>query len=593
MSLRQSSIKAPLVLYGLLLSLLYAIVAAGQVLGILRAYTPVAASLFTLAVMILGGWLYFRWIPASFSDSLSPDGTHERARLLDWIFYGAGTLVTVVAFVIPLIRWPLAEINEVDFWDAAGYHLPKAIELFRSGSAWDLSIPYGQYPFGFEALLSQGLALSGDTRLFGLIHALIAVFLLLTLWLLACRYSNLAPSLLFFVVSLLLVAGRVVQAGNPWWFLGYLLFSVGMNDVFLAAGLLAAILHAPVTFGREKPSLHPVGLAMASMLALSTKPNSVLVIVFLWVLALYAALKARPRESPQVLRRRALFAVLLIAPGLLWALRNLIVMKTFFTPGALLLGDFSIASNLTNPFFYRHIPRNLIGVTGLLLASALGTVWKRFPSWRFTVTFLILLVSFALTPVSGFFYSTDVPAQISWRLGLALLGFSFLALLSLLRPFLAHIYQATVTWAPTRRGLIVAVVVTTLTVLWQQRHMLETHPANERLLRDQFQQSVGVGGYASAYDFVHKNLRGAVIQVENGLPYYVYGPGFTNSPTTLSYPVGRPSLVPQLEPEYYLIFRTEWWLGGGSFPEELERSEWADSWALIYQDSEGRLYKRR
>ena len=126
---------------------------------------------------------------------------------------------------------------------------------------------------------------------------------------------------------------------------------------------------------------------------------------------------------------------------------------------------------------------------------------------------------------------------------------------------------------------------------------MEYTPQNTGILEDQFAQSVGVDGYYSAYDYVQRNIRNAVIQVENGLPIYLYGPGFTNTPTKLQYPVGAANLVEQSEPDYFVIFRTRWQEDPngvvGEFPDYLNVESWMEKWSLIYQDEQGRVYERK
>lgn len=209
--------KLPLAMYGLLIGLLYASVAAGQLLGLLGWYRAVPVYLFCAVAMPLLVWMYLRRADGSFFVSLrggdSPAETPQ--TWFDGALYACGALLLALLIVYPLARWPGSFFNQVDYWDAAAYHFPKAVELFRTGSAWDLSVPYGQYPFGFESLLAQALTITGDETLFGTVHALIALYLFFTLWFLARRYTNLPDSWLFFIAGALLVSGKIVHVGNP------------------------------------------------------------------------------------------------------------------------------------------------------------------------------------------------------------------------------------------------------------------------------------------------------------------------------------------------------------------------------------------
>jgi hypothetical protein len=78
------------------------------------------------------------------------------------------------------------------------YHLPKAAELVVNHSAWDFTIDYGEYPWGYESLIAFSLAISRSGMLIGLIHALIALLFALSLFFLAARFSKIPRGLLFF-----------------------------------------------------------------------------------------------------------------------------------------------------------------------------------------------------------------------------------------------------------------------------------------------------------------------------------------------------------------------------------------------------------
>ena len=119
-------------------------------------------------------------------------------------------------------------------------------------------------------------------------------------------------------------------------------------------------------------------------------------------------------------------------------------------------------------------------------------------------------------------------------------------------------------------------------------------PQNEVVLRDQFLKAVGSNGYWSAYDFVHRNIKGAVIQFENGLPYYLYGPSYTNTPTSLKHPLGYAQLVSQKKPEYFVVFRSPYGFmkDYSAFPKFVSSPYWLQNWVLLYYDSLGRVYKQ-
>jgi hypothetical protein len=596
MTILTRSWKLPFAIYGLLIGVLYASVGAGQLLGLLGWYRAVPVNLFVAVVAPLMAWMYLRKGDGGFFESLRggdrPAGTPH--AWFDGLLYACGALLIALLIIFPLVRWPGSFFNQVDYWDAAAYHFPKAVELFRTGSAWDLSVTYGQYPFGFESLLAQVLTITGDETLFGTVHALIALYLFFTLWFLARRYTKLPASWLFLFVGALLVSGMLMHVGNPWWFLGLSLFSVGLNDVFLAATLLAVVLHAPIGSGGGDSPYHRVGMAMNTMLALSTKPNAVYLVVLLWAyLILLLSRRARGQPHPfRSLLRSLAHSGALVLPGVLWAARNVAVMGVVFSEGLIPLQQHSIAFNLTNPLFYEHIPRNLFGLLAIVVVALGGSALFRFPSWQISCVMAVLFMSFILTPSTAFGAEEDVAAAIKWRLGMAALGYSFIVLLLLFQRLIGPALDL----LRRRRALIwvsaAAIILATAFVTYQSRGLLKLHTRNYRLVHDPYQEAVGAEGYHSVYDYIQRNIRNSVIHIERGLPYYAYGPGYTNLPTRMQHPLGRAWMVPQPEPDYFLIFETGWWGQRKGYPDSLSESSFKQHWELIYADSKARLYRR-
>jgi hypothetical protein len=116
--------------------------------------------------------------------------------------------------------------------------------------------------------------------------------------------------------------------------------------------------------------------------------------------------------------------------------------------------------------------------------------------------------------------------------------------------------------------------------IWSQRDLLAAHPEVAIVLRDQYPQAVGISGYYSAYDYVQKNVHNSVVIIENGLPYYLYDRDFTNS-------------ITRTRPADYIVYLQTPWLGYGGYPAILDQPAWSQVWALVYQDSEGRVYKHK
>ena len=480
-------------------------------MGFLKLYTPAAAISLSLFASVAACWLYFRSSGLIFlQDITATDNTTDKNTLLEPVLYAAGLILLVLLVLLPVLRWPASPIATSLEWDAGAYHFPKAIELYATGSAWDFTISYGEYPFGYESLLALGLSLTASEALFGLVHGLINLTLVLCLWMLARRNTQLPGGLLFFLTNLLVLSGMLPVESNLWWVFHPLLYTIGKNDLFLGAALLAALLHAPVGCKANQTQFHPAGLAITSMIALSIKPNALYVVAFLWLLVIIrwrqeaGGLKSAIRNHWQAL----LFSGLTMLTGLLWIPRNLIGQGGLFSPGVMEVQSWSIAANLNNPFFYNYIPRNLLVVTAVLVLFIALTLIKhpRRLSWSMAVTFAVLFISFLFTPATAFFVHRDVPTQVAWRFAVALLGFAWLALLTVVSPLIEKIYA----WLSAKRlprlAALLIIAALTFSVVWFQRDLLPAAPENARLLRDPYEETVGVDGYHSAYDYASRTF---------------------------------------------------------------------------------------
>jgi hypothetical protein len=312
------------------------------------------------------------------------------------------------------------------------------------------------------------------------------------------------------------------------------------------------------------------------MVALSIKPNAALVVLFAWLVMLFFLWRSKQLRAYW---KQLLLSGFVILPGGLWIIRNLVAQGMLFSAGTMHLSAWSIASNLTNPYFYENIPQHLYIVLAIIVLAAIVSVFKR--SLRFDVIIvLLLLITFALTPASAFFGSTQERAQIAWRFALALLAYILLLLMALFEPVILPVYR----WIARTNFVAIPLALFVLAFgswcVWSQRDLLATYPKNEIVLHDQFRQSVGVDGYYSAYDYVQKNVRNSVVIIENGLPYYLYDPGFTNS-------------VTRSRPADYIVYLQTPWINEGGYPETLDQPEWSKTWLLVYEDTQGRVYKRR
>lgn len=561
-------------LFLLVLSLLVGVMAAGQVLGFARLYSAWLVIPLSLALAVLAAWLYLRYgwdFLASFTDLPAAGGL----RWLEGAFLLGGAGIFLLLVFYPLANWPASPLTADLPWDAGLYHFPKAIEMIVTHSSWDLSISYGEYPVGYESLIAFSYLLNHSGLLVGTVHAVLAAFFLLAFWMLIARRTKIPMGVSLFFISLLLVGKQLSPNfdSNLWWSFWPQLTLIGKNDLLLAAALLAVLLHTPVS--RQGP-FFPAGLAMASMLAISVKPNAALVVLFAWFLMIYFLLRSGKWKE---YRNQLLVSMFLLLPGGLWVLRNLIAQGAVISREALHLSGWSIAGNLNNPYFYRYIPQHLVILVVILLLAGLVSIFKR--SLRFdALAGALLLATFALTPASAFFGATDEPAQIGWRFALALLAYVFLLLLALLEPLILPLYR----WVARPKWLALPLSILVLAVcvgcIYWQRDLLESSPSNLGVLHDQYKESVGVDGYASAYDYVQKNIRDSVVIIENGLPFYLYDPGFTNS-------------VTRSRPPDYIVYLQTAWIDPGGYPDSLGQPEWTQSWQLVYEDEEGRVYARK
>lgn len=583
------------VFFGFLLCLFFGLLLSAQVTALFGIYQLLPVLLLTLALTAAACLAYFRWDPHGWVSALrAKNPLTARISGFDLACYAAGLIAFFLVILLPLIRWPFSPVSDVLHWDAGAYHFPKAIELFKTGTYWDLSIPYGEYPNGFESLLAFSLLLTGKETLFGAMHALIALLGYLAVWTLAWRYTRLPGGLIALLTTLVFVSGEMVVANNPWWIISDQAFMIGKNDLMVSAGVLATIAHAPVGPRAETARLHLPGLALGTAFVLAVKPVGVYAVLPFWlpVLLDWARRIFKPAADARPWRE-ILFSAAVTLPAAAWIVRNLVVIGMLFPPGDWEMNEWSIANNLTNPYFYNYLPKLFLFVLGGIGLVFFLALWRRSPSLGQALGLLVLFAAFAITPQTAFYGRNDQPTQIGWRFGIALLAYLFVLFLVIVQPLMMKI----LTWLESRRILLVtaalAVVLAGAGLVWTNRGLLRVLPGNDIVLRDQFRESVGVDGYFSAYDYLRKNIRGAVVQVDHGLMYYVYGPGFSNEPTKLHYPLGMAGAVPQRDPQYYVTFCADFWAYlPEECPEYLSSPAFTARWQLIYSDDYGRVYRR-
>src|SRR5512136_2787013 len=173
-------------LFALVLGILYGIIAAGQILGVARLYYSWLVLPLGLLLSILVVIYYIR-SGKDFFAVLGIPSELDRYHWLNAAFLISGVGVFLLLIFYPLVHWPYSPISAELPWDAGLYHFPKAIEMIVTHSSLDLSISYGEYPFGYETLVAFGFLLNHAGFLLGAVHALISLFLLLSILLLTIR----------------------------------------------------------------------------------------------------------------------------------------------------------------------------------------------------------------------------------------------------------------------------------------------------------------------------------------------------------------------------------------------------------------------
>lgn len=566
-----------------LFSLFSGIFLIGQLLGLFNLYFPLPVILFSILCVAV---LFIICLKTSQAFFAKLHSEQEFGRELSWtsnLGYLTGVVLLIIVLILPLILWPYSGIRHELAWDAGMYHLPKAAELVVSHSLLDLSIAYAEYPSGYEILVAFSLLLNRAGNLIGTTHAAILVFFQLGLFLLLTRFSRLPRGILFFASAFVFASFDIIRFvdSNPFQMLRVSAFDIGMNDFFLASAIIALLVFSPLgSHSEEAHTYWREGMGCATLLILGTKPNGILIAVSMWAIALTYEVNAyiRKRTLLKQVIKQWLFPLALAIIGALWVIRNLTIIGSLFNPGTLMIQEFSIINNLGNSFFYNHLDLNFKIVLVLFMIVALLTIIDKKFHWSVLFAYASLLLSFCITPTSAFFGSTSKPAEIAWRFGLYLLAF----LLPIVFGVFDRLATAILKKWEIGFALLVGIVMVTVTGFgaYVNSSRIMLNPANRIVLEDQFQESVGVDGYYSAYDYVRKTVKDSVIWVENGMPFYVFGKDLSNS-------ISRAK-----NPDYLVFFQTAWNDSGG-YPESISAQDFTSTWQLVYEDAEGRVYKRK
>lgn len=564
-----------------LFALLSSIVCVGQILGFAGLYYSWLAILLVILLFVLFCYLLrqtaYPFLINQFSDDLVKNN-----KILNNALYVVGFALLLLLILLPLIGWPYTNINQKLAYDAGVYHLPKAVELLVQHSAWDFTISYGEYPWGFESLIAFSYVLSKAGLLIGTVHALIAAFFVFSLFFMLLRYSKLPGGFLFFVSVVVFCSFDLIRMieSNPWWLLRLLAFSIGKNDLFLAAGLIAFLAFSP--FGRtgDNNKFSIIGMSLANGLILSTKPNAIFIEAFVWIITLVIWFKnSRQTLGPILPKLQEWIApIISFLIGSLWILRNLLGRGELVSQESLSIQQWSIINNLTNPYFYNYLDIHIKVLLAIILLTLVFTIFAKRFNWRVLALFFVMLFSFIITPATAFFGSNQKPAEIDWRFGIYLLVFEVPLLLLMVEPILDWIF------AHLHKSLqIILALMLVFGAFWfgyENRGRIELKAKNLIVLHDTNTTSVGVDGYFSAYDYTQKNVHHSVVWVENGYPFYLYDPDLTNT-------------VSRQTPADYYVFIKDSLVKKNAFPEYITQKDWLQRWQLVYDDGNGKVFERK
>jgi hypothetical protein len=556
--------------YTICLCGVFGIVFTAQVLGFLSAYTPTLAITSTLIIAVLAGWVYQRYtlvLPKHADET-----THWQISM-----FAVLVIFFLVVFGIRLFTFPYSSVGEFFNTDVLGYHLPKAIELVRTGSIWDLSILYGDYPNGTESLVSFTLLLSGQITSISLTHLLTVILFVLTNTLLIRRYTPFSGVLSFAIAIGILFIPMVYS----------LVMLVGKNDLLLSTMVLGGILHAPVQPKRTAMSWHILGLAYCTLIAVSTKASGVIVLggVWLWMLWLwfsaYRKQQARAFLAPFVF----VISVLLMLPSTFWLVRNIIMMRRIVSPEVSSFSVTSLFANWNNPLVYNSGSESL--TLFLAVAITIGVLllllWRKHLTTSIVLLVGVMWVGFITSPLSAFHTPQSSVLHIEWRYALHL--WIYLIVLGLVSA--SELIEIAYRWVIERRALAWAGIITVVGMTGLAIITFGTDTLFQQYERRLYSYQGSPRQTSQVYEYVQENIINATIWYEGAEHLWLYGQNFSNRPIEgRKYPLGMPEITPYPVPDYAVIYNQiglaneQRWLGT------------TYNWEVVWQDEFYTVYKR-
>lgn len=560
--------QAVLKFYALLLSIVFAIVFSAQILGFMGGYIAPIAIPLSIIVAILAYIAYQRYGKDWFG-AISPQETQstwlQKSVLLTCL------LIVTLVFLQRMVLWHQSTLGIFISPDFSAYHSIKVYELLRSGSSWNLAIPYGQYPSGYESIIAFFMFFVDDIRITGTVHALIFLLFWLTIALLIVRYSELSLD-----VSLLIA---LVICFMPIIFPQSL--NIGKNDIFLSLTVLMAILHAPV--GGER--FHPVGLAFATMLSLATKATGLYILFYLWGLVMLNwGLKFREGRWRDYLHPLTFLLTLAIMfPGGLWVIRNFLILGELFTSEITSFFQTSIVANLDNPALYNSpSSQSLLLVLIIVGVLSLMSLFNRRLGWQVSGTLIIIALTFAITPLSAFLTANNLNyLDVQWRFvvhGIVMLWIVAIAMCAPLIRFLYQRVSSNKVLNPLASIGVIGAGVALIFILGID-DLFGQNPAQwEKMLDPTLEEN-------SVYDEIATLQEGTIyIENMNWLPILARNPDL--SITELRYPLGHADVYPLPEVDYIAFIPL-------ISDEPTAMIYNAPDWELIFENATGRIYQRR
>lgn len=598
--------------YGTLFCLMFAFIFTAQVLSFLGLYRALLVFPLSLVVWAGAGWVYFRrdngWLaavsnptPVSSVVNLHPFAVKgsSRVALLNSTLFATALFLLISVFLLRMVLFPYSSAGNIVPLDALYYHFVKAIELVRTGTMWDLAIPFGEYPAGYESLISAGILLTGSVYPAGIVHAAGLLLLVLTLYLLLCRLTALpAEGSLFLSVVLFFYPDLYSHA-----------LVIGKNDLFLSTLILAAVLHSPIfspplrlekgpaaeVSNTTQTPFHPFGLAFATLMAMSVKPGGFLILAFLWLVVLIQSGQAYRQGSARKYLPLAWFvaAVVIMIPCGFWVIRNVAIMGRFVSPEVSSFFQGSIAASLTDPKLY-HSGTDSAALTlltaWLFILSGVIFLTRRFSLWL-PLLLIVMWLAFFTTPLSAFHTIQRNILHIEWRYTTHTFLLMAVLCLSLAEPLLVKAYPLAMRIPTLSAGALITVCIGLLMVI-NPADLITFNPANAQRLHDLYPEPVGTDGYRSVYDYVQREVHHSVIIYNGAVPYYLYAPPYTNRILDVfPQPIGLPDLLPRPVPDYFVYLRPAW-EDKNTFPEEALLMP-PYHWEQIYNDDRGIVYHRR